>query len=300
MKELIDEISILMETFRENAKSQLDKGNNSAGLRGRRASLNLEPLLKRFRKVSLEASNDPTMKLPPFQKTVLHLNKSLPTKEEDIGRWLIDHGRPHFAVRHNDLVTVCFCCGNTIVHYSNDRYVRCENCGRAVEIIEEQDWLASKRMISRYFATLYVIEGIQLMRTFNVTLSYSTINRLKSASVLEICCHRITPDGRCAVTSRRRFTSILMPKGKAMKLRKDSTDAEDLTANHAYIRPYMKLLPELAMKLALTNKIMLGNALSTIRNLLEPDCSTLYRIDLFFIYILGFFVFHPLRDSPDS
>ncbi|MBD5310626.1 MAG: histone H1 [Bacteroides sp.] len=57
MKELLEEISAHMETFRENAKSQLDKGNKSAGLRARRASLDLEPLLKRFRKLSLEASN---------------------------------------------------------------------------------------------------------------------------------------------------------------------------------------------------------------------------------------------------
>ena len=57
MKELIDEISAQMETFRENAKSQLDKGNKSAVLRARRASLDLEPLLKQFRKLSLEASN---------------------------------------------------------------------------------------------------------------------------------------------------------------------------------------------------------------------------------------------------
>jgi len=57
MKELLDEISALMETFRENAKNQLDKGNKSAGLRTRRTSLELEPLLKRFRKLSLEASN---------------------------------------------------------------------------------------------------------------------------------------------------------------------------------------------------------------------------------------------------
>lgn len=56
MKELIDSISEQMETFRENAKSQLDKDNKSAGLRARRASLDLEPLLKRFRKLSLEAS----------------------------------------------------------------------------------------------------------------------------------------------------------------------------------------------------------------------------------------------------
>lgn len=57
MKELIENISDIMESFRENAKNQLDKGNKSAGLRARRASLKLEPLLKRFRKVSLEVSN---------------------------------------------------------------------------------------------------------------------------------------------------------------------------------------------------------------------------------------------------
>lgn len=56
MKELIDEIYSLMEAFRENAKSQLEKGNKSAGLRARRISLDLEPLLKRFRKLSLEAT----------------------------------------------------------------------------------------------------------------------------------------------------------------------------------------------------------------------------------------------------
>lgn len=56
MKELIDEIFSQMESFRENARSQLEKGNKSAGLRARRASLDLEPLLKRFRKLSLEAS----------------------------------------------------------------------------------------------------------------------------------------------------------------------------------------------------------------------------------------------------
>ena len=60
MKELIDEISVMMETFRENARNQLDKGNKSAGLRARRASLDLEPLLKRFRKLSLASSN-PTL-----------------------------------------------------------------------------------------------------------------------------------------------------------------------------------------------------------------------------------------------
>lgn len=58
MKELIEQISAKSEAFLKDANSQLEKGNKAAGLRARRASLDLEPLLKRFRKLSLEASNN--------------------------------------------------------------------------------------------------------------------------------------------------------------------------------------------------------------------------------------------------
>lgn len=58
MKELLEQISTLGDTFIRNADAQLEKGNKAAGLRARRASLELEPLLKRFRKMSLEASSN--------------------------------------------------------------------------------------------------------------------------------------------------------------------------------------------------------------------------------------------------
>ena len=58
MKELIEQISALGDSFIRNAGTQLEKGNKAAGLRARRASLELEPLLKRFRKLSPEASNN--------------------------------------------------------------------------------------------------------------------------------------------------------------------------------------------------------------------------------------------------
>lgn len=57
MNEIISEIENITASFLKDARSQLDKGNKAAGLRARRASLNLEPLLKSFRKVSLEAAN---------------------------------------------------------------------------------------------------------------------------------------------------------------------------------------------------------------------------------------------------
>lgn len=49
MKELLDQIEKLTSTFLKDAASQLDKGNRAAGLRARRASLELEPLLKRLK-----------------------------------------------------------------------------------------------------------------------------------------------------------------------------------------------------------------------------------------------------------
>lgn len=58
MKELLEQISTIGDTFIRNADAQLEKGNKAAGLRARRASLELEPLLKRFRKLSLEASSN--------------------------------------------------------------------------------------------------------------------------------------------------------------------------------------------------------------------------------------------------
>lgn len=215
------------------------------------------------------------MKTTPLQETVKRLDSTLSSEDSEIARWVIDHARPHIAIRQNNLVTVCFCCGNTMVYAGKDKYVKCVDCGRTVEIIEEQDWLASKRMMARYFASLEVVDEIQLMRTYEVILRYSAINRLKDASAREVCRHWITSDGRCVVTSLRKFTGFLMSKAKSMKLRRGLTETEDNIANHAVILPGVKLLPELMSKLASVERFMQGNALTNIRNLLESDYSTI-------------------------
>lgn len=56
MKTTVRQIETLCNSFMKDASCQLDRGNKAAGLRARRASLELEPLLKRFRKLSLAAS----------------------------------------------------------------------------------------------------------------------------------------------------------------------------------------------------------------------------------------------------
>ncbi len=56
MENTIAQISELFAQFSKDAVLQIEKGNKAAGTRARKASLELEKLLKQFRKDSLEAS----------------------------------------------------------------------------------------------------------------------------------------------------------------------------------------------------------------------------------------------------
>lgn len=56
MKKLVEDIQTTFETFQSEANSQLESGNKSAGTRARKSSLELEKMLKEFRKVSIAES----------------------------------------------------------------------------------------------------------------------------------------------------------------------------------------------------------------------------------------------------
>jgi hypothetical protein len=56
MEELVSKIKAEFETLATDANLQIEKGNKAAGTRARKSSLDLEKLLKEFRKASLEAS----------------------------------------------------------------------------------------------------------------------------------------------------------------------------------------------------------------------------------------------------
>lgn len=56
MNELIDQVKELSAALIADAELQAAKGNKAAGTRARKASLDLEKVLKEFRKVSLEES----------------------------------------------------------------------------------------------------------------------------------------------------------------------------------------------------------------------------------------------------
>jgi len=58
MNELIEKINTSFEALKEDAGLQIEKGNKAAGTRARKTSLELEKLLKEFRKASLAASKN--------------------------------------------------------------------------------------------------------------------------------------------------------------------------------------------------------------------------------------------------
>lgn len=56
MQELVNTINEQISIFQENAKLQVENNNKAAGSRARKVSLEIEKLLKQFRKESIEAS----------------------------------------------------------------------------------------------------------------------------------------------------------------------------------------------------------------------------------------------------
>jgi len=56
MKDLIERINSEFETFKTESESLTEKGVKAAGPRARKSTLELEKLLKEFRKVSVEES----------------------------------------------------------------------------------------------------------------------------------------------------------------------------------------------------------------------------------------------------
>ncbi len=56
MKKLVQQLESSFNAFLEDANAQIEKGNKAAGTRARKASLEMEKMLKDFRKKSLEAS----------------------------------------------------------------------------------------------------------------------------------------------------------------------------------------------------------------------------------------------------
>lgn len=56
MKNTVEKFYELVEAFKKDAEAQIEKSNKAAGVRARKVSLEIEKLMKEFRKQSLEDS----------------------------------------------------------------------------------------------------------------------------------------------------------------------------------------------------------------------------------------------------
>ncbi len=56
MKELVEKVACLIADFNKDANAQIENGNKAAGVRARKVSLEVERIMKEFRKASLEAA----------------------------------------------------------------------------------------------------------------------------------------------------------------------------------------------------------------------------------------------------
>ncbi|MCI6503827.1 MAG: histone H1 [Prevotella sp.] len=56
MKNLIEKINVAYEAFVKDANAQTESGNKAAGARARKVSLEIEKMMKEFRKASIEAA----------------------------------------------------------------------------------------------------------------------------------------------------------------------------------------------------------------------------------------------------
>lgn len=56
MKESLDKISALCAEFTKDATAQIENGNKAAGTRARKTSLEIEKMMKQFRKDSIAAN----------------------------------------------------------------------------------------------------------------------------------------------------------------------------------------------------------------------------------------------------
>lgn len=55
MKTLVEQLASNFEAFAKDAQAQVENGNKAAGARARKASFEIEKLLKQFRKESIAA-----------------------------------------------------------------------------------------------------------------------------------------------------------------------------------------------------------------------------------------------------
>ena len=114
MKELVSKIQEVYATFSTDAALQIEKGNKAAGTRARKTSLELEKLMKEFRKVS-------------YMVVTLYLYLLMAARGRPVRRYPLTHTGSDVAAGYQtdagpDIYTGCF--EQRLLHLYDYRYHR--------------------------------------------------------------------------------------------------------------------------------------------------------------------------------
>lgn len=167
------------------------------------------------------------------------------------------------AIRHGNKVTVCMGCGNAMVYDFSSLTARCIGCGRLVQVYDVSTWKQMKGVTKGWFSTIEAVDGIQLLRTFEIRQKFHLKGHAPESKIWELCRHWLLDDGTIRVTSTPRFMGHFFP-GRFRLVRQDRTAVHDYIADHAIIYPDIRLTKPFATNLTYDILVSLG-ALSAMR-----------------------------------
>lgn len=209
-----------------------------------------------------------------YQKRIVQLNKSIKPLSEDVTAWAKEHALLHPAVRLKNNATVCSMCGNAMVYSGTERYVRCLECGRHVQIIEAKTWESMNHTIKSWFSVLEVVEDIQLQRTFEIKCRYNLKNCTQDYAFCELCRHWLSHKDEIAITAVPHIMGQFvtgLPVVSSIKLRESSHMVYDYIADNSVVYPKSELIDILSDSMPLED-IILKDSQTVLRELIQ--CST--------------------------
>lgn len=154
-------------------------------------------------------------------------------------------------------------CGNAMVYDSSSLTARCIGCGRLVQVYDISTWKQMKGITKGWFSTIETVDGIQLLRTFEIRQKYHLKGNAPESKIRELFRHCLLDDGTIRVTSRPSFMGHFF-LGRFRLIKEDRTAVLDYIADHAVIYPDIRLINPFATNLTYEILATLG-ALSAMR-----------------------------------
>lgn len=178
-----------------------------------------------------------------LQKEVLALSKHLKPCPKRVFEWARKTVLDHYAYRLKSNKTVCLECGHEFETDKSSGEIRCPHCHARVEL---KTTTKSVYEDKAYFSYLTTVGGMQVLRTFLLTISCKK-GRPARYGLYEICQHYITESGKIVLLGLKRTLGRHMDTfvfDGQIELRNDSIcyrcTASQWLAPYKNVAPYIK------------------------------------------------------------